>query len=42
MEQAPQGSGQGLKLPEFKKSLDSALRNMAWFLALKKEVIQEK
>jgi len=27
LEQSPQGSGQGHKLPEFKKSLNSALRH---------------
>jgi len=28
MEQAAQGSGHGLKMPEFKKHLDKALRHM--------------
>ena len=30
---APQGSDHGPELPEFKKCLDSALRNVIWFLS---------
>ena len=32
LEQAPQGSGHGIKLPKFKKRLDNILRHMIWFL----------
>ena len=32
MEQAAQGSGHGLKLPEFKKHLDNTLSHRVWIL----------